>query len=55
MILAYVLDRSELPEYSARPFAAWLDTAWGDFNEQGNHTNGDVIIDAPADWCGGRA
>jgi hypothetical protein len=52
MIRAYVIDASELPRYSAEPFAAWLYEMWNDFNEDGTLTNGEVIAGALADWRG---
>lgn len=52
MLFGYVMDTEELPEYSARPFAAWLYEMWNDFNEDGDRTNGEVIAGALADWRG---
>lgn len=55
MIRVHILDEGTLPDYSARPFAAWLHMYWHEFDE-GNDTmtNGDVIAGAVTDWCGGR-
>lgn len=57
MIYAYVMKEGELPEYSARPFAAWLDREWHSFTDDtrdGLLTNRNVIYDAIVVWCGGR-
>lgn len=54
MIFAYVAgELQELPDYSARPFAEWLDQNWNDFNEEGTETVGSVIRGALSDWRGG--
>lgn len=53
MIFEYVLAENELPAYSARPFSEWLDQNWGEFNEEGENTVGDVIRGALSDWRGG--
>ncbi|MCX4799634.1 hypothetical protein OG497_37905 [Streptomyces sp. NBC_01242] len=53
MIYAFVIKTSELPVYSAKPFARWLHTeAWFNFNEDGTNTVGDVLSGALADWRG---
>lgn len=52
MIHEYVTSNGELPEESARPFAAWLDEAWNEWNEDGRLTNGEVIAGALAYWRG---
>lgn len=57
MIYAYVLAEDELPHYSARPFAAWLNKHWPGFTDDtrdGLLTNRDVVFGALEDWCGGR-
>lgn len=59
MIFEYVTDTNvnELPAYSARPFANWLEVNWYEFTEEtrnGLLTNRDVIHGAIVDWCGGR-
>lgn len=53
MILQYVLDNNELPDYSARPFAAWLDSNWFQYSEPSAVTNKEVIDGALMDWRGG--
>ena len=53
MIRGYVLDNNELPEYSARPFAAWLDNNWFEYSEPETRTNKEVIDGALVDWRGG--
>ncbi|PZT70183.1 hypothetical protein DN402_31690 [Streptomyces sp. SW4] len=52
MIYQYVIEKGSLPVQSARAFAAWLDEVWNDFNEDGKHTNRDVIDGALAAWRG---
>ena len=58
MIFDYVTgEENALPEYSARPFAAWLDENWSQYTDdprEGLLTNRDVIASALVDWCGGR-
>lgn len=57
MIFDYVTTTNELPAYSARPFAEWLNYNWHEFTDssrEGVLTNGDVIQGALVDWCGGR-
>ncbi|MBD3004595.1 hypothetical protein [Streptomyces sp. 5-10] len=55
MILAYVLDRNELPPESARPFADWIHEVWTEFvNPEESVTNREVIEGALEHWCGGR-
>lgn len=42
-----------LPDPSARPFAAWLDGCWADFQDEENPpTNEDVLKGAIAFWKG---
>lgn len=53
-ILNYVLAQGELPPESAKPFAEWLQHEWYSFNEEGEHTNGEVVAGALTQWCGGR-
>lgn len=53
MIFEYVIDTRALPAVSARPFSAWLDECWNDWNEDGWLTTGAVIIGALAHWRGG--
>lgn len=52
MVREYVVTAGELPIESARPFAAWLDEGWNDWNEDGDLTNGQVISGALAYWRG---
>jgi len=52
MISEHAVHSGELPEYSARPFAAWLYEIWTEFNAVGDKTNGEVIAGALADWRG---
>lgn len=55
MIYAFVVKLRELPPHSARPFSEWAHTHWnGDFNEDGEYTNADVLQAMLMDWCGGR-
>lgn len=57
MIYAYILKENELPDYSARPFADWLDDEWCRYTDDpqgGLLTNRNVIYGALIDWCGGR-
>lgn len=45
-----------LPDVSARPFAAWLDGVWNQFDDgSGTQTNEDVLKGALSDWTGGRS
>lgn len=42
-----------LPNVSARPFAAWLDGIWRDFDDSsGTQTNEDILKGAVAFWTG---
>jgi len=42
-----------LPDVSARPFAAWLDGSWNDYDDgEGKLTNEDVLKGALAFWTG---
>lgn len=45
-------DEGGLPAVSARPFAAWLDENFYDFNEDGEATNEQVLKGARAHWVG---
>lgn len=54
MIRAHVIEHNMLPPHSAVPFAAWLADAWGDLNEDGDKTNGQVLGGALADWRGNK-
>lgn len=54
MIRAYVVAENDLPDYSAEPFATWLDSTWFEYAEDPEATNRDVIDGALEDWCGGR-
>lgn len=54
MIREYVVERNELPDYSAWPFADRLNSVWFEYAEDPELTNGDVIEGALVDWCGGR-
>jgi hypothetical protein len=45
-------DTAALPEESARPFAAWLDECWNEWNEDEDKTVGEVIAGALAYWRG---
>lgn len=52
-IFTYVFrDLNALPVHSARPFAAWLDETWNEFNEDEDQTVGEVIAGALAYWRG---
>lgn len=53
-IFDFVTKSGQLPEESARPFAAWLDGEWNTFNEDEDKTAGEVIAGALAYWRGGR-
>lgn len=54
MIYAYVTEElNALPEFSARPFAKWLNEAWYGFNQEGTETVGNVIEGALSEWRGG--
>jgi hypothetical protein len=44
-------DGGDLPPYSARYFADWLDRNLSDFEEG---TVQDVLSGAVTEWCGGR-
>ncbi|MFF8901691.1 hypothetical protein ACF082_29890 [Streptomyces lydicus] len=52
MIREYVIEAGELPEESARAFAAWLNSVWFDFVEEPGLSNGEVIAGALAYWRG---
>lgn len=55
MIFAYVMKEEELPECSARPFAAWLNSIWTELHSgEQIVTNRDIIHGAIVEWCGGR-
>jgi len=55
MIYAYVVDKNELPPYSAKPFSNWLHSQWFEFSQDGvRMTNREVIDGGLEDWCGGR-
>jgi hypothetical protein len=46
-------DEGGLPDVSARPFAAWLDGSWNDFDDGfGTLTNEDILKGAVAFWTG---
>lgn len=45
-------DDGGLPAVSARPFAAWLNEVFYDFNEGGELTNEQVLKGARAHWVG---
>lgn len=55
MILDYIRRENELPDYSAVPFAAWINESWFQYSEPETLTNKEVIDGALMDWCGGRS
>lgn len=51
MIFNYVLENGFLPDFSAKPFAEWLNENWYDFTEE-EISNKGVVSEALASWRG---